>query len=153
MKHKCLVAQIIIEDVSLGKSLGGTTRNHHQNSRKKWIQFNQIQLKNFNILKLWFLLLTYSTWALCSSPIYTLWKIANTYIDYKKSCIMQPSNLRLYATKYHLQLCFIIFTTSHHIFQFITFLATLVTMPKMTNMTTPMTTFVVVNTIHDYMTM
>jgi hypothetical protein len=43
---------------------------------------------------------------------------------------MQPSNLRLYATKYHLQLYFIIFTTSHHIFQSITFLATMVNMPK-----------------------
>jgi hypothetical protein len=32
---------------------------------------------------------------------------------------MQPFNLQLYVINYHLQLCFVIFRTNHHPFQFI----------------------------------
>ncbi len=45
---------------------------------------------------------------------------------YYKSCIMRPLNLWLHATIYHLQLCFIIFTTSHHPFKFTTIFVTMV---------------------------
>jgi hypothetical protein len=39
---------------------------------------------------------------------------------------MQPYNLWLYATNYHLQFCFLIVTISHQFFQSITILATMV---------------------------
>ncbi len=44
----------------------------------------------------------------------------------KKSYIMQLSNLQLYVTNYHLQLCFVIFITTHHPFQSITIIATMI---------------------------
>jgi hypothetical protein len=39
---------------------------------------------------------------------------------------MQLSNLQLYVTNCHLQLCFVIFITTHHPFQSITIIATMI---------------------------
>jgi hypothetical protein len=43
---------------------------------------------------------------------------------------MQPFNLRVHVTIYHLQLCFIIFTTSHHPFKFTIIFVTMVQLKK-----------------------